>query len=102
MLSDQSKGIQKLIFERIYQIRDEILNPDPEYRELSITAAELMDRLLDKLAPEDRELLEEYDSKQMEQTCRQDELIYTRGLQDGIILCHWIERIGRAEEKNLV
>ncbi len=102
MLSEQSKGFQKLIFERIYQIRDEILNPDPEYRELSITAAELMDRLLDKLAPEDRELLEEYDSKQMEQTCRQDEILYSRGLMDGIKLYYWLERIGRGEVKNIV
>ncbi len=31
MLSDQSKGIQKLIFERICQIHDEILIHDPEY-----------------------------------------------------------------------
>ncbi|NLW46864.1 MAG: hypothetical protein GXY86_05975 [Firmicutes bacterium] len=102
MLTDQSKGIQKLIFERIYQIRDEILSPDPEYRELSLAAAELMDSLLDKLAPEDRELLEEYDSKQLDQTCRQDEILYSRGLMDGIVLCRWIERIGKGEEKSIV
>jgi hypothetical protein len=80
MLTDQSKGFQKLIFERLYQIRDEILSPDPEYREL----------------------LEEYDSKQLDQTCRQDEILYSRGLMDGIILCRWIERIGKGEEKSIV
>ena len=102
MLTDQSKGFQKLLFERLYQIRDEILNSDPEYRELSLAAAELMDRLLDKLEPEDRELLEEYDSKQLDQTCRQDEILYSRGLMDGIVLCRWIEGIGREEEKSIV
>jgi hypothetical protein len=61
-----------------------------------------MDRLLDKLDPEDRELLEEYDSKQLDQTCRQDEILYSRGLMDGIILCRWIERIGKEEEKSIV
>jgi hypothetical protein len=81
---------------------DEILNPDPEYRELSLAAAELMDRLLDKLDPEDRELLEEYDSKQLDQTCRQDEILYSRGLMDGIILCRWIELIGKGEMKSIV
>lgn len=102
MLTDQSKGFQKLIFDRIYQIRDEILNPDPEYQELGKIASELLDRLLDKLSAEDRDLLEEYDCKQMGQVCRQDEILYSRGLMDGIILCRWIERIGRGEVKSIV
>jgi len=98
MFTDRTKGFQKLISERIYQIRDEIFNSDPEYRELSLAVAELLDRLLDRLAPEDRELFKEYDSKQLDQTCRQDELFYSRGLMDGIRLCWWIEKIGSGEE----
>lgn len=61
-----------------------------------------MDRLLDKLAAEDQELLEKYDSKQLGQTYRQDEILYSRGLMDGIILCRWIERIGKGEKKSVV
>lgn len=102
MLSDQSKGFQKLIFDRIYHIQDEILMRDPEYRELGKKPSELMDRLLAKLPPEDRELLDQYDCERMNQICRQDEIIYSRGLMDGIILCRWIERIGRGEEKSIV
>ena len=46
MLTDQSKGFQKLIFERIYQIRDEILNPDPEYRERKHTGLMVINKQL--------------------------------------------------------
>ena len=34
MLTSDSKGIQKFILDRITQINDEIVNDDPEYREL--------------------------------------------------------------------
>lgn len=102
MLTDKSLGFQKFIFDRIYHIRDEILNPDPEYQELGKIASELMDCLLAKLPPEDQKLLDRYDCERTNQVCRQDELLYSRGLMDGIILYHWLERIGRGEEKNIV
>jgi hypothetical protein len=98
MLSEDSKGIHKLIFERICQIQDEILINDPEYQELSKVPAELFNRLFHKLPPEDQEILDQYDSSRMAQLDREDEILYSRGLMDGIRLCRWIERIGQGEE----
>ncbi len=102
MLSDQSKGFQKLIFDRICQIHDEILVNDPEYKELDKVPSELFNRLWDKLSQEDRDLLDDYSSESMQQLNRQDEILYTRGLMDGIVLCRWIERIGRGELESIV
>jgi hypothetical protein len=34
----------------------------------------------------------------MAQMDREDEILYSRGLMDGIRLCRWIERIGCGEE----
>ncbi len=102
MLNSKSPGIQKFIFERICQIHDAILMRDLEYKELGKLPSELMQRLWAKLTPEDRELLDEYDSERMRQLNRQDEVLYSRGLMDGIMLCHCIERIGRGEVQNIV
>lgn len=101
MLTDKSPGIQKLIFDRISEIQDEILTNDPEYKELGKVPTELFNQLFHKLPPEDRDLLDEYDSGRMSQLNREDEIFYKRGLMDGIILCRWIERIGRGEEKSI-
>lgn len=98
MLSDDSKGIHKLIFERICQIQDEILTNDPEYKELGKVPTELFNQLFHKLSPEDREILDQYDSGRMAQLDREDEIFYCRGLMDGIRLCWWIGRIGQGEE----
>ena len=98
MLSEQSKGIHKLIFERICQIQDEILINDPEYKELGKVPTELFNQLFHKLPPEDREILDQYNSGRMAQMDREDEILYSRGLMDGICLCRWIERIGQGEE----
>lgn len=95
MLNFKSPEIQKYLFDRICQIHDEILMRDPEYRELGKLPSELMERLWAKLPPEEREWLDEYDSGRMRQMNRQDEIVYSRGLMDGIILCRWIDRIGR-------
>lgn len=98
MLSDDNKGLHKLIFERICQIQDEILSNDPEYKELGKAPVELFNQLFQKLSPEDREILEQYDSGRMAQLDREDEIFYCLGLMDGIRLYWWIERIGRGEE----
>jgi hypothetical protein len=102
MLSEESKGIHKLIFERLCQIQDEILTSDPEYKELGKVPSELFNQLFQKLSPEDREILDQYDSGRMAQLDREDEILYSRGLMDGIRLCWWIGRIGRGEEKSIV
>ncbi len=99
MLSEQSKGIHKFIFERICQIQDEIIINDPEYIELGKLPSELFHRLLKKLPPEDRDTLDQYSSEYCQQLNRQDEILYSRGLFDGIYLCKWIERVGRGEKK---
>jgi len=102
MLNYKSKGIQKHIFDRICQIHDEILNQDKEFLELGELSSQLMKQLFAKLSSEDRELLDQYDCGRMEQLNRQDEVIYSQGLIDGIILCYWVERIGRGKEQILV
>jgi hypothetical protein len=98
MLSEDSKGIHKLIFERICELQDEILSDDPEYKELGKVPTELFNQLFHKLSPEDREILDQYDSGRMAQMDREDEILYSQGLMDGIRLCRWIETIGRGEE----
>lgn len=102
MLSEQSKGIPKLIFTRICQIQDEILANDREYKELGIVPTELFNRLFHKLPQEDRDILEDYDSGRMSQSNRQDEVFYSRGLMDGIRLYYWLERIGRGEVEEIL
>ncbi len=102
MLPEKSPGIQRYIFDRICQIHDEILAKDPEYKELDKVPSELFNWLWDKLSREDRDLLDDYSSESMQQLNRQDEILYTRGLMDEIVLCRWIERIGRGEEKSIV
>jgi len=101
MLNDKSPGIQRYICERIRQIRDEILINDNDYWELRKIPSELFHRLFKKLSEEDREILDQYSSELMKQLNRQDEILYSRGMMDGIFLCRWIERIGSGEEKNL-
>lgn len=98
MLSENSKGIHKLIFDRICQIQDEILIKDPEYMELGKVPFELLNQLIQKLSPEDRQILDQYDSGRTAQMDREDEILYSRGLMDGIWLCRWIERVGQGEE----
>ncbi len=102
MLSDKSSGIHRYIFDRICQIHGEILINDPEYKELGKIPSELFHRLFAKLPSEDREILDQYSSESMNQLNRQDEILYSRGLMDGIFLCRWIERIGRGEGKSIL
>jgi t-SNARE complex subunit (syntaxin) len=97
MLDYKSKGIHKYIFERICQIQDEILMNDKEYQELGKIPSKLFHKLFEKLSPEDKEILDQYSSESILQLNRQDEILYSYGLMDGIILCRWIERIERGE-----
>ncbi len=99
MLSENSTGINRLIFDRICRICDEIIIHDSEYKELGKIPSELIRQLMAKLPKEDRELLDRYSSGNNQQQNRQDEILYTRGLFDGIWLCKWIERIGRGEQE---
>jgi hypothetical protein len=97
MLSSKSKGIQAFIFNRLYQIHEEILSEDPEYRELGRQQRVLLDRVFASLPPEERQMLDEYDAGRTAQMNRQDELVYGQGLLDGILLGLWVERVGRGE-----
>ena len=99
MLSYKSTGIQKLIFERICQIDEAIVEEDPEYQKLKERPNELLKLLAAKLSPEDKKLLNEYDDKYFEQVTRRDELYYSRGLMEGIILCYWVLTVGRGEKE---
>jgi len=99
MLSYKSTGIKKLIFERICNLDEEIVEADPEYQKLGEGPGELLKLLAAKLSPEDKKLLNEYDAKYFEQVTRRDELYYSRGLMEGIILCYWVLAVGRGEQE---
>lgn len=99
MLSYKSTGIKKLIFDRICQIEEEIVEEDPEYRKLKELPRELLELIAAKLSPEDKKLLNEYDDKYFEKVTRRDELYYSRGLMEGIILCYWVLAVGRGEKE---
>lgn len=102
MLDYRSKGIHRYIFDRICQIHDEILNNDSEYNELEKIPSELFQRISAKLSPEYREILDQYDCSRMKQLHRQDEIVYSQGFMDGVILSYWIEKIRRGEIKSIV
>ena len=99
MLSYKSTGIKKLIFERICQIDEEIVEADPEYKKLGEGPSELMKLITAKPSPEDQQLLNEYDDQYFRQVIRRDELYYSRGLMEGIILCYWVLAVGRGEKE---
>jgi hypothetical protein len=94
MLDYHSTGIQKLIFDRLCQIDEEIVDPDPEYKKLGERPDELLKQVTAKLSPEDNELLKEYDEVWFEQVLRREELTYSQGLMDGILRAHMREVIG--------
>jgi hypothetical protein len=98
MLTSDSKEIYELIFDRIYKINEEILPRDGEYREWGQKQRSLLDQLCARMNPEDRGLLDEFDVSRTMQMNRRDELLYSRGLMDGILLGWWIDRIRRGEE----
>ncbi len=99
MLNCHNTGIQKLIFNRLVQIHEEIVGSDPEYRQLGERPDELLKQLAAKLNREDQSLLDEYDGACTTRSCRQDELIYNEGLMDGILMGYWVALIGRGVEK---
>ena len=99
MLSYKSTGIQKLIFDRICQIHDEIVFNDPEHREMGEEPQQLMEQLNAKLTPEDQKVLDRFDCARAEQMNRQDEIIYSQALMDGILIGYWVAMVGRGVEK---
>jgi hypothetical protein len=100
MLTDQDLGIKKFILDRIMQIDDEIVNEDPEYKQLGERPNELLELAAAKLSPEDSKLLKEYDDIWFSQICRRDELIYSAALMDGILIGYWVMMIGRGSREN--
>ncbi|TCL61935.1 hypothetical protein EDC14_103037 [Hydrogenispora ethanolica] len=99
MLNSDSQGIQKFILERLVKIHDELLIHDQEFRELGEKPREILNQLSAKLPPEDSQLLDEYDSERMAQMNRQDELIYSEALMDGILFGYWVALVGRGMGK---
>lgn len=99
MLTYKSTGIQKFILNRLTQIHDEIVSQDAEYRELGERPDELLKLIAAKLTPEDKKLLDEYQDIWIYQLNRQDELIYSQGLMDGMMFGYWAAVIGQGIEK---
>ena len=58
-----------------------------------------MKQLNAKLTPEDQKLLDRFDCARMEQMNRQDELIYSEALMEGILFGYWVALVGRGVEK---
>jgi hypothetical protein len=102
MLSSDSQGIQKFILERLVQIHDDILIHDPEFQELGEKPGEIFKRLCAKLTPEDGQLLDEYDCGRMSQMNRQDEVIFSQGLMEGMVFGYWVARVSLGLEKIIV
>jgi hypothetical protein len=102
MLDYHCIGIQKFIFDRINQINDQIVFNDPEHRQLGEEPAELLKQLNSKLTPEDQKILDRFDCARTEQMNRQDELLYSEALKDGILLGYWVAMVGRGIEKIVV
>jgi hypothetical protein len=99
MLTYKDLGIKKLIFDRLSQIDEEVVEADPEYKQLGERPNELLKLAAAKLSPEDNELLEEYDDIWFAQICRRDELIYSAALMDGILLGYWVAVISQGVDK---
>jgi hypothetical protein len=99
MLDYHSTGIQKFILDRLAQIHEEIVKDDPEIRELEEKPNELLKLIAAKLTPEDRKLLSEYEDNWIYPINRQDEIIYSEGLMDGIMFGYWVALVGRGVGK---
>ena len=95
MLTDQDLGIRKFLIDRLTPIDEEIVEADPEYKELGERPSELLELAAAKLPPEDNELLKEYDDIWFLQICRRDELIYSGALTDGILIGYWVAMVGQ-------
>ena len=102
MLTYKDTGIQKFILDRLTQIHDEIVFHDPEHRELGERPDELLKLIAAKLTPEDKKLLDEYEDIWIYQINRQDEIIYSQGLMDGIMFGYWVALVSRGVEKIVV
>ena len=61
--------------------------------------SELMERLNAKLTAEDQKILDRFDCARTEQRSKQDEIIYSQALMDGILIGYWVAMIGRGVEK---
>ena len=102
MLNYHCIGIQKFILDRICQIHDEIVLDDPEHRKLGERPDELLKQIATKLTPEDKKLLDEYEDIWIEQINRQDELIYSQGLTDGMMFGYWVAMVSEGVGKIVV
>lgn len=101
MSNKNSKDIKDIIHDRLYKIYKEILPQDKKYQELREKSAEILEQLLESLSLEAKEKFSNYDEALTLQMSRQDALIYSRGLVDGILLGYWIDRARQEPEKFL-
>jgi hypothetical protein len=99
MLTYKNTGIQKYILDRICEIDDEIVNEDPEYRELGERVDECKQQLTAKLPPEDEKMLEKYEGSWVAQVCRQEEILFNEALMEGMMFGYWVAVVGRGVEK---
>ena len=94
-------AIKDFIYERIYEIHNKILPYDKEYQELGNRPTEIQRQLMANLSPEKQKMFLDYDEAQTLRMNRQDEIFYSRGLVDGILLGYWVDWVRREPEKCL-
>ncbi|HBE76792.1 MAG TPA: hypothetical protein DDW65_03290 [Firmicutes bacterium] len=99
MLTYKNTGIKKYILDRICEIDDEIVNEDPEYRELGERVDECKQQLAAKLPPEDEKMLEKYEGSWVAQVCRQEEILFSEGLMEGMMFGYWVAVISQGVDK---
>jgi hypothetical protein len=89
--------IHALLIHRLDQICDSLLLNDPGCRRLGEEPDQILQRLIKTLTPEERDLLDDYNSGRNAQEGREGELLYAQGIRDGIRLMDWIERVRAGE-----
>ncbi len=102
MITYKDFGIKKFILDRLTQIYEDVVEQDTEYQELGERPGELLKLITAKLNPEDKKLLNEYQDTWIAQSNRQDELIYSQGLMDGILFGYWAVVVGQGTGKIMV
>ena len=52
-------------------------------------------QIVAKLPPEDKGLLEDYEDSWLAQLCRQEEILYSEGLMEGMVFGYWVAEVSR-------
>jgi hypothetical protein len=51
------------------------------------------------LPPEDEKMLEKYEGRWVAQVCRQEKILFSEALMEGMMFGYWVAAVGRGVEK---